>query len=33
MVENILRNSGLTDEDAENIGHQIKAEISKRFIK
>ena len=31
FMENVLRNSKLTEEDAEEIGHKIKAEIRKRF--
>ncbi len=31
LVEKILRKSRLTEEDAERIGHKLKAEIRKRF--
>lgn len=31
FMEKALRKSKLTEEDAERIGHQIKAEIRKRF--
>lgn len=31
FMDTILRNSKLTEEDAEKIGHKIKAEIGKRF--
>ena len=31
FLDKILKNSKFTEEDAEEIGHQIKAEIRKRF--
>ncbi len=31
FMENALKNSELTEEDAEKIGHKIKEEIRKRF--
>ena len=31
LLDNILKNSRLTEEDAEAIGNKIKAEIRKRF--
>lgn len=33
LTDKILKNSGLSEEDAEEIGHKIKAEIRKRFEK
>ena len=31
LFESLLKRSKLTEEDAEHIGHKIKAEIRKRF--
>lgn len=31
FMEKILKRSKLTEEDAERIGHKVKAEIRKRF--
>ena len=31
ILDNMLKNSTLTEEDAEEMGHKIKAEIRKRF--
>ena len=31
LVESIVARSKLTEEDAEHIGHRLKAEIRKRF--
>lgn len=31
IMEKILKKSKLTEEDAEKIGHKVKAEIRKRF--
>lgn len=33
FMEKVLSKSKLTEEDAEKIGHKIKAEIRKRFAK
>lgn len=33
FIEKILSKSNLTEEDAERIGHNIKADIRKRFSK
>lgn len=33
MMDEILKDSKLTEKDAEEIGHKIKSEISKRFKK
>jgi len=33
FMDKILKNSGLSEADAEEIGHGIKAEIRKRFEK
>ncbi len=33
FMDEILKNSELTEQDAEEIGHKIKAEIRKRFEK
>lgn len=33
LMDSILKNSELTEQDAEEIGHKIKAEIRKRFEK
>lgn len=30
-MDELLKNSELTEEDAERIGHKVKAEIRKRF--
>ncbi len=32
-VDQVLKNSKMTEEDAEKIGNGIKAKISKRFLK
>lgn len=32
-MDKVLKNSRFTEEDAETIGHQIKADIFKRFSK
>ena len=32
-MDKLLEKSKLTEEDADNIGHKIKGEILKRFIK
>jgi len=32
-LDELLKNSELTEEDAERIGHKIKSEIRKRFSK
>lgn len=32
-IDHILRNSELTEADAERIGHKIKNEMAKRFLK
>ena len=32
-MDEVLKNSELTEEDAERIGHKIKGEIRKRFSK
>ena len=31
FMEKVLRNSELTEEDAERLGHEIKSKMSKRF--
>ena len=33
LMDSILKDSKLTEEDAEEIGHKIKSEIRKRFEK
>ena len=33
LMENILKKSELTEEDAERLGHQIKSRVSKRFAR
>ncbi|HLC85208.1 MAG TPA: hypothetical protein VJH22_05440 [Candidatus Nanoarchaeia archaeon] len=33
FMEKVLTKSALTEEDAERIGHRLKAEIRKRFTK
>ena len=32
-IDEVVKKSGLTEEDAERIGHKIKGEIRKRFSK
>jgi len=32
-IDELLKNSKLTEEDAERIGHKIKGEIRKRYEK
>ena len=31
FMENVLRKSGLTEKDAERLGHEMKSKMSKRF--
>ena len=33
ILDNLLKNSKLTEEDAERIGNKIKKGIAKRFLK
>jgi hypothetical protein len=33
LMENILKKSELTEEDAERLGHQIKSRVNKRFAR
>ncbi len=33
FMDDVLKDSELTEQDAEEIGHKIKAEINKRFRK
>lgn len=33
IFDRLLKNSKLTEKDADEIGHKIKAEIAKRFLR